>query len=115
MSVELLAARAPCLDCVLKTIARKGGVVVLLDGALVRTRRRIGDENRPNFSGKHKARGLLFLALTDECGNLVRISAAKPGRSSETNTARHNKITTHLREAGLGVPAAPGIGIDLTA
>ncbi|MEU1598539.1 hypothetical protein ABZ468_38465 [Streptomyces sp. NPDC005708] len=44
--IELLSARAPRLDRALKEIARKGGVVVLLDGTLVRTRRRTGDENR---------------------------------------------------------------------
>jgi hypothetical protein len=105
--IELLSARAPRLDRALKKIARKGGVVVLLDGTLVRTRRRTGDENRPNYSGKHKAHGLLFLALTDEAGNLVWISAAKPGRSSEITTARHNRITTRLRRADLGF-----VGLD---
>ncbi|MFI2207418.1 transposase family protein [Streptomyces sp. NPDC020192] len=111
--IELLSARAPRLDRALKKIARKGGVVVLLDGTLVRTRRRTEDENRPNHSGKHKAHGLLFLALTDERGNLVWISVAKPGRSSEITTARHNKITTRLREAGLGALADLGfIGLD---
>ncbi|MFI1569008.1 transposase family protein [Streptomyces sp. NPDC020490] len=60
-----------------------------------------------------KAHGLLFLALTDEAGNLVWISAAKPGRSSEITTARHNKITAHLREAGLGALADLGfVGLD---
>jgi hypothetical protein len=73
-----------------------------LDGTLVRTRRRAGADNRKNFSGKHKAHGLLFFALTDEKGNLIWISAAKPGRSSEITVARHNKITGHLREAGSG-------------
>ncbi|MFF3518667.1 transposase family protein [Streptomyces sp. NPDC002573] len=107
--IGLLSARAPRLD----RVARKGGVVVLLDGTLVRTRRRTGDENRPNYSGKHKAHGLLFLALTDERGNLVWISAAKPGRSSEITTARHNKITTRLREVGLGALADLGfVGLD---
>ncbi|MFI0730359.1 transposase family protein [Streptomyces sp. NPDC021225] len=111
--IELLSARAPRLNRALKKIARKGGVVVLIDGTLVRTRRRTGDENRPNYSGKHKAHGLLFLALTDERGNLLWISAAKPGRSSEITTARHNKITTRLREAGLGALADLGfIGLD---
>ncbi|MFF4315790.1 transposase family protein [Streptomyces sp. NPDC001507] len=111
--IELLSARAPRLDRALKKIARKGGVVVLLDGTLVRTRRRTGDENRPNYSGKHKAHGLLFLALTDGRGNLMWISAAKPGRSSEITTARHNKITTRLREASLGALADLGfIGLD---
>ncbi|WP_189304653.1 transposase family protein [Streptomyces cinerochromogenes] len=103
--IELLSARAPRLDRALKEIARKGGVVVLLDGTLVRTRRRTGDKNRPNYSGKHKAHGLLFLALTDETGNLIWISAAKPERSSEITTARHNRITTRLRETGLGALA----------
>ncbi|MET9074757.1 transposase family protein [Streptomyces sp. NPDC004232] len=115
--LELLAARAPRLDRALKKIARQSGVVVLLDGTLVRTRRctgrRTGDGNRPNYSGKHKAHGLPFLALTDERGNLAWISAAKPGRSSEITTARHNKITTRLREAGLDALADLGfIGPD---
>ncbi|MFC9951407.1 transposase family protein [Streptomyces prasinus] len=111
--IGLLAARAPRLGRALKKIARKGGVVVLLDGTLVRTRRRAGNENRPNYSGKHKAHGLLFLALTDERGNLVWISAARPGRSSEITTARHNRITTRLREAGLGALADLGfVGLD---
>jgi hypothetical protein len=84
-----------------------------LDGVLVRTRRRAGADNRKNFSGKHKAHGLLFLALTDEKGNLIWISAAKPGRSSEITAARHNKITRHLREAGLGALADLGfVGLD---
>jgi hypothetical protein len=65
------------------------------------------------YSGKHKARGLLFLALTDDKGNLIWISAAKPGRSSEITAARHNKITRHLREAGLGALADLGfVSID---
>ncbi len=64
-------------------------------------------------SGKHKAHGLLFIALTDVCGNLVGISAAEPGRSSEITTARHNKITGHLREASLGALAHLGfVGLD---
>ncbi|WP_406357028.1 transposase [Streptomyces sp. NBC_01635] len=111
--IGLLAAQAPRLDRALKKIARKGGVVVLLDGTLVHTRRRAGNENRANYSGKHKAHGLLFLALTDERGNLVWISAARPGRSSEITTARHNRITTRLREAGLGALADLGfVGLD---
>ncbi|UXY30819.1 transposase family protein [Streptomyces sp. HUAS TT20] len=111
--IGLLAARAPRLEPALKKIARKSGVVVLLDGTLVRTRRRTGDANRPNYSGKHKAHGLLFLALPDERGNLVWISAARPGRSSEVTTARHHKITAKLREAGLGALADLGFtGLD---
>ncbi|MEK0099020.1 transposase family protein [Streptomyces sp. A475] len=73
--------------------------MVLLDGTLVRTRRRTGAANRRNYSVKHKAHGLLFLALTAELGRrLVWISAARPGRSSEITTARHNKLIEHLRK-----------------
>lgn len=111
--VKLLAARAPRLDRALQKTARSGGVVVLLDGTLIRTRRRTGKDDRKNYSGKHKAHGLLFLALTDEKGNLIWICAAKPGRSSEITTARRNKITEHLREAGLGALADLGFaGLD---
>jgi DDE superfamily endonuclease len=111
--IELLAARSPRLDRALKKIARSGGVVVLLDGTLIRTRRRTGRDNRKNYSGKSKAHGLLFLALTDEKGNLIWISAARPGGSSEITASRHNKITRHLREAGLGALADLGfVGLD---
>ncbi|MPY72458.1 MAG: transposase, partial [Alphaproteobacteria bacterium] len=111
--IELLAARAPRLDRALNTISAAGGDVVLLDGTLVRTRRRSGRENRRNFSGKHKVHGLLFLALTDERGNLIWISAARPGRASEITTARHNRLCARLREAGLGALADLGfVGLD---
>ncbi|TJZ90382.1 transposase family protein [Actinacidiphila oryziradicis] len=111
--IDLLAAQAPRLDRALKKLARSGGEVVLIDGTLVRTRRRTGTANRRNHSGKHKAHGLLFLALTDERGNLLWISAARPGRASETTTARHDKITTRLRQAGLGAIGDLGfVGLD---
>ena len=72
--VGLLAARAPRLDRALKKIARTGGGVVLLDGTLIRTRRRTGTENRKNYSGKHKCHGLLVIALTDDKGRLLWVS-----------------------------------------
>lgn len=111
--LDLLAARAPRLDRALKKIARRGSAVVLLDGTLARTRRRTGAANRKNYSGKHKAHGLLFLALTDEKGNPIWISSALPGRASEITAARHDHITRHLREAGLGALADLGlVGLD---
>ncbi|MEV0150117.1 MULTISPECIES: transposase family protein [unclassified Nonomuraea] len=111
--IDLLAARAPRLDRALKKIAKQGGEVVLIDGTLVRTRRRTGADNRRNYSGKHRVHGLLFLAITDRKGKLVWISAAKPGRSSEITTARHNEITARLREAGLGAIADLGfVGLN---
>lgn len=109
----LLAARAERLDRALRRIIRKGGHVVLLDGTLIRTRRRTGKENRRNYSGKAKAHGLLFLAITDTKGRLVWISAGRAGRSSEITTARHNKVIEQLRPAGLGAIGDPGfIGLD---
>lgn len=100
--IDLLAAKAPRLDRALRKIAGSGGEVVLIDGTLVRTRRRTGGANRKNYSGKHKVHGLLFLAITDMNGNLLWISAAKPARASDLTAARHNKICAKLRAAGLG-------------
>nr|WSX54132.1 transposase [Streptomyces sp. NBC_00974] len=106
--VGLLAARAPRLDRALKKIARKGGGIVLLDGSLIRTRRRTGGENRKNYSGKHKCHGLLVIALTDDRGRLLWVSAVRPGRTSEITACRHGKLTAHLRAAGLGAIADLG-------
>ena len=84
-----------------------------MDGTLIRTRRRAGKANRKNYSGKHKSHGLLFLALTDERGNLIWISSARRGAASEIKTARHDKICQHLRTAGLGALADLGfVGLD---
>ncbi|MFF3665796.1 transposase family protein [Microtetraspora malaysiensis] len=111
--LRLLAARAPRLDRALTKIAKRGGEVVLIDGTLIRTERRSGTDNRKNYSGKHKTHGLLFLALTDTAGNLLWISAARPGRASEITTARHHNLVQRLREAGLGALADLGfVGLD---
>lgn len=57
--------------------------------------------------------GVRPLGFTDHKGRLVWISAARPGRSSEITTARHDKITARLREAGLGAIGDLGfIGLD---
>lgn len=111
--VGQLAARAPRLDRALKKIARSGGGVVLLDGSLIRTRRRTGTENRKNYSGKDKCHGLLVIALTDDKGRLVWVSAVRPGRTSEITACRHDRLTAHLRAAGLGAVADLGfVGLD---
>jgi hypothetical protein len=111
--VGLLAARAPRPDRALKKIARKGGGVVLLDGSVIRTRRRTGSENRKNYSGKNKCHGLLVIALTDDRGRLLWISAVRPGRTSEITACRHDHLTDRLRAAGLGAIADLGfVGLD---
>jgi hypothetical protein len=111
--IDLLASRAPRLDRALRQIARRGGQVVLIDGTLIPTQRRTGADNRKNYSGKHHRHGLHFLALTDERGKLLWISAARPGRTHDATAARHNKIVEHLKAAGLGALADLGfIGVD---
>ncbi|GHE68957.1 transposase family protein [Streptomyces capitiformicae] len=90
-----------------------GGGIVLLDGSVIRTRRRTGKANRNNYSGKNKWHGLLVIALTDHRGRLLWISAARPGRTSDITACRHNKLTRELREVGLGAIADLGfVGLD---
>jgi hypothetical protein len=111
--IALLAAKAPRLDRALAKIPKCGGEVVLIDGALIPTCRRTGKANRPNYSGKHKRHGLHFLALTDERGRLIWISAARPGRTHDATAARHDHIVDHLKAAGLGALADLGfLGVD---
>ncbi|MFF8104358.1 transposase family protein [Streptomyces sp. NPDC016640] len=86
--IGLLAAQAPRLDRALKKVAKQGGEVVLIDGTLIRTQRRTGKADRRNYSGKHRSHGLRFLALTDENGRLIWISAARPGRHRLSRPAR---------------------------
>ncbi|MEU5751319.1 hypothetical protein [Streptomyces sp. NPDC047829] len=57
--------------------------------------------------GKHKAHGRLCLALTDERGNLIWFSTARPGRFGDFITTRHHEIAQQLRNAGLGF-----VGVD---
>ncbi|MER5408766.1 transposase family protein [Streptomyces sp. NPDC002769] len=60
--------------------------MVLIDGTLIPTRRRTGKADRRNYSGKHHHHGLHFLALTDERGRLMWISAAR-GRAAHARRA----------------------------
>jgi DDE superfamily endonuclease len=86
---------------------------VLLDGTLIPARRRPGAANRKNYNGKHKKHGLLFLALTDETGNLIWISSARRGAASEVTAARRDRLAGRLRTAGLGALADLGFtGLD---
>ncbi|MDC0768702.1 transposase family protein [Streptomyces sp. HD] len=77
---------------------------MLGDGTLVPTQHRTGTADRPNYSGKHHRRGLHCLALTDEPGRLIWISAAGPGR---------DHLLAHLPAVGLGALADLGyVGVD---
>ncbi|WP_436850183.1 transposase family protein [Streptomyces monashensis] len=46
--------------------------------------------------------------VTDSTGRVLWISTAKPGRSSEVTTARHHKLTAHVRKAGSCALAGSG-------
>jgi hypothetical protein len=60
-----------------------------------------------------RCHGLLVIALTDDRGRLVWISAVRPGRTSEITACRHDKLTAKLRTAGLGAIADLGfVGLD---
>ncbi|MEV0492319.1 transposase family protein [Streptomyces atratus] len=90
-----LAAQAPRLDRALRKVAKRGRKVVLIDGTLIRTQRRTGRADRRNYSGKHRSHGLHVLALTDEKGHLIWISAARPGRTHDITAARHGHVLAH--------------------
>ncbi len=112
-TVGLPAARAPRLDRALKKIARKGGGVVLLDGTLIRTRRRTGKENRKNYSGKNKYHGLLVIALTDDRGRLLWVSAARPGRTWRSPPADTTSSPPRCgRRVSAPSPTWVGVGLD---
>ncbi|MER5778359.1 transposase family protein [Streptomyces sp. NPDC002039] len=111
--INLLATQAPRLDRALKKNAKRGGEVVLIDGTLIPTQRRTEKADRRNYCGKHRRHGLHFLALTDERGRLIWISAARPGRTHDNTAARHDHILAHLRAACLGALADLGFrGLD---
>ncbi|MFV5996964.1 transposase family protein [Streptomyces sp. NPDC056231] len=111
--IGLLAAQVPRLDRARKKIAKRGREVVLIDGTLIPTQRRTGSADRRNYSGKLRRHRLHFLALTDEIGRLIRISAARPGRTHDITAARHDHVLAHLRAADLGALADLGFrGLD---
>ncbi|WP_329213810.1 transposase family protein [Streptomyces sp. NBC_00683] len=111
--IGLLAAQAPRLGRALRRVVKQGGEAVLIDGTLIRTQRRTGKADWRNYSGKHHCHGLHFLALTDESGRLIWISAARPGCTHDNTAARRDRILAHLRAAGLGAVADLGFrGLD---
>ncbi|MEU2675029.1 hypothetical protein ABZ622_40750 [Streptomyces sp. NPDC007164] len=54
-----------------------------------------------------------MIALTDGRGCLLWVSAARPGRTSEITACWQDKLTAHLRAAGIGAIADLGfVGLD---
>lgn len=104
----LLAARAPRLDRVLARLRAAGATLVLVDGTLVRTRRRTGKANRRHYSGKHKRHGLNFQALADTRGRLLWLSCALPGSTADITAARRHRLLDRLHAAGLALGGDKG-------
>ncbi|MEU8638473.1 transposase family protein, partial [Amycolatopsis sp. NPDC048633] len=99
--LTLLAARACRLGRVLHRLAAQGAAVALVDGTLMRTRRRTGRANRANYSGKHKHHGLVVLGVTDETGRLMWVSGVLPGRTADITAARRLHLRERLHDYGL--------------
>lgn len=73
--VGLLAARAPRLDRALKKIARMGGGIVLLDGSVIRTRCRTGEDGVPLRRGcRWAAEHVGELASTEQSSKVGPVS-----------------------------------------
>ncbi|MDJ0346497.1 hypothetical protein QMK19_36470 [Streptomyces sp. H10-C2] len=100
--IQLLATRAPRLDRGLAKVAKDIECVVLLDGTLIRTRRRT-----------KKTHGLLFLALTDAKGQLLRVVSGGRGACSEITAVRGERLCAWLREFEMGAVADLGfVGVN---
>ncbi|MEU7787464.1 transposase family protein [Amycolatopsis sp. NPDC049159] len=99
--IALPAARARRLGQVSNRPARSGASVVLVDGTLIRTRRRTRRANRANYSGKHKQHGLVVLGVTDETGRLMWVSAVLPGRTADITASRRLRLRERVHTHGL--------------
>ncbi|MEV6909319.1 transposase family protein [Amycolatopsis sp. NPDC051071] len=106
--IALLAARAPRLNRVLTQVRAIGATLLLVDGTLIRTRRRTGKANRRHYSGKHKRHGLNVQAITDTGGNLLWLSCALPGKTADITAARRHKLLDHLHTADLALGGDKG-------
>ncbi|MFI9251283.1 transposase family protein [Streptomyces sp. NPDC053069] len=69
----------------------------------------LGDAaRRPAPPRPRRRRRRARVALTDQNGKLIRISAARPGRPHDATAARHDKIVEHLKAAGFSAVADLG-------
>lgn len=107
-TIALLAARAVRLGRVLRRMHAAGATLALIDGTLVRTRRRTGKANRRNYSGKHKLHGLNVQAVTDTDGNILWVSRALPGNTADITAARRLKLLDRVDNAGLAAGGDKG-------
>ncbi|GAA0589524.1 transposase family protein [Kutzneria viridogrisea] len=99
--LALLAAMAPALDEVIEVARRKAYVV--LDGTLLRIDRvgMAGGQDRPFYSGKHKAHGVNEQVIADPAGRLIWVSPALPGARHDLGAAREHGIVDAITTAGI--------------
>ncbi|MDQ0945762.1 transposase family protein [Streptomyces sp. V1I1] len=96
-AVEVLAALAPTLAEVMKTIRAKA--FVILDGTLLPIHRIAADT--PYYSRKHKRHGMNVQVLADPFGRLLWACPALPGSTHDLTAARQHGIIENLADAGL--------------
>ncbi|UOX92464.1 transposase family protein [Amycolatopsis sp. FBCC-B4732] len=106
--IALPAARARRSGQVLNRLARSGASVVLVDGTLIRTRRRTHRANRANCSGNRKQHGLVVLGVTDETGRLMWVSAVLPGRTADIAASRRLRLRERVHTHGLSPAGVRG-------
>jgi hypothetical protein len=97
----LLADRAPGL---LKTLGDHDPEFVLLDGTLAECDR-VGD-SRADYSAQHRRHGVNVQLITDQTGEVLRISPALPGRTHDLTAARTHKIIRSCERQGVPILAA---------
>ena len=90
--LSLLAAMAPTLEQAMAVAA--GKAYAILDGSLLRIDRvaMASGNDRPYYSGKHKAHGLNVQVIADPAGRLIWMSPPLPG-------ARHD-LGAHADDPG---------------
>jgi DDE superfamily endonuclease/Helix-turn-helix of DDE superfamily endonuclease len=106
--LELLAAMAPTLEQAIAVAQRKA--FVILDGTVLRIDRvgMASGQDRPYYSGKHKAHGVNVQVIADPAGRLVWVSPALPGSCHDIAAAREHGILDAIDTAGIHAVADTG-------
>jgi hypothetical protein len=106
--IALLAAMAPTLEQALAVAA--GKAYVILDGSVLRIDRvaMASENDRPYYSGKHKAHGLNVQVIADPAGRTIWISPPLPGARHDLGAAREHGIPAALEAAGISALADTG-------
>jgi DDE superfamily endonuclease/Helix-turn-helix of DDE superfamily endonuclease len=99
--LKVLAAMAPSLEEAIRTAKKKA--YVTLDGTLLRIDRvaMASGNDRPYFSGKHKAHGVNVQVIADPAGRLIWASPAVPGARHDSRAAAEHGIPAALEQAGV--------------